>query len=41
VKKVQYYENKEEMRDVEKITCQALEAMIEDLIKEFNNMIKN
>ena len=29
------------MYDVEKIICQVLEAMIEDLIKEFNNKIKN
>ena len=38
---MQYYEDKEEMCDIEKITCQVLEAMIEECIKEFNKKIEN
>ena len=34
------YEDKEEIHNTEQITCKAFEALIKELIKEFNRKIK-
>ena len=37
---MQYYEDKEDIHNIEQITCEALEAMIKESIKKFNEKIE-